>query len=121
MGRDDTGPSGFGGASLTFTPATAGNFTVVGGQNEWQAGFSLNPSAAESMLGRVPADQIEALLGQGSVIPVGREVKLREVLNDRFPQPVELFPLLMLILLFVLAIENLLANRFYRTTGAKQV
>jgi hypothetical protein len=32
-------------------------------------------------------------------------------------QPIDLFPWLMLLLLFTLAIENLLANKFYRQPG----
>jgi hypothetical protein len=101
---------------------TAGNFTVrgtkeqgkPGGPESWLAKFSLNPAPAESLLDRVPVDSIEPLLGPGSVVPVGQKKSLHEALQNRFTQPVELFPWLMMLLLLVLAVENLLANKFYK-------
>ena len=47
---------------------------------------------------------------------LGQNRKLRDALEGQFRQPVELFPWLMILLLLVLAVENLLANRFYRQT-----
>jgi hypothetical protein len=44
---------------------------------------------------------------------------LREALQGHWSQPVELFPWLMILLLLVLAVENLLANRFYRQAPAE--
>ena len=52
--------------------------------------------------------------------PLGPKASLKDAIQDRWSQPVELFPWLMLLLLLVLAVENLLANRFYRQeTGEK--
>jgi hypothetical protein len=100
----------------------AGNFTVrgakdpaKGGGETWQAKYSLNPAPAESQLDRVPAEQIEQLFGPGSVLPVGQRKSLHEALSNRFTQPVDLFPWLMMLLLLVLAVENLLANKFYKS------
>jgi hypothetical protein len=91
-----------------------GNFTLVGADGKTTAGFSLNVAPGESQLGRVPVDQIEALFGDRSVLPVDQTINLKEVLQSHWPQPIELFPWLMVLLLLVLAVENLLANKFYR-------
>jgi hypothetical protein len=74
----------------------------------------MNPDPGESQLERVPVEQIEALLGPNSVLPVGRRISLRERLQDRWKLPLELAPSLLLLLLLVLAVENLLANKFYK-------
>ena len=47
-----------------------------------------------------------------------RSCDLDEILSGRFTQPIELFPFLMILLLLVLAGENLLANKFYRRKRA---
>ena len=39
---------------------------------------------------------------------------LNEKLAQHFRQPLELFPWLMIMLLFLFVVENYLANRFYR-------
>ena len=74
----------------------------------------MNPRPDECQLDRVPAEQIEALLGEGSVLPVGRGASLRDRLQQRWAQPLELAPWLLIALLLFLAVEGLLANRFYR-------
>jgi hypothetical protein len=76
--------------------------------------FSIGPRPDEYRLDRVPAEAIESLLGAGSVLPVGRTASLQERLQERWVQPLELAPALMILLLLALAVENLLANRFYR-------
>jgi hypothetical protein len=40
------------------------------------------------------------------------------MLAGHWNEPLELFPYLMVLLLFVLALENLLANKFYRREDA---
>jgi hypothetical protein len=100
---------------LLAQPVTPGNYTLLGGADEKPAAwFSVNAPAGESQLTRVPVDQIEAVLGEGSVLPVGRSTSLRDALQGHWGQPLELFPWLMIFLLLVLAVENLLANKFYR-------
>ena len=95
-----------------------GNFSVLavdeGRDVRRLAAFSMNPRPDEYQLDRVPADQIEALLGEGSVLPIGRTTTLRDRLQQRWPQPLELAPWLLIALLLFLAVESLLANRFYR-------
>ncbi len=80
------------------------------------AAFSVNLPPRECDLERVPVAAIENNLGLGALVPVGHREPIREALRGHFTQPLELFPLLMVLLLLALALENLLANKFYRTT-----
>ena len=48
------------------------------------------------------------------MIPVDRKANIRTVLSNHWNEPVELFPLFLIALLLILAVENLLANKFYR-------
>lgn len=95
----------------------AGNYTIWGEnpeQNERAeiAKFSVNTPGVESDLSRVPDVEIEAALGKDAIAPLDRKIPLMDSLH--WNEPVELFPWLMIGLLFLLALENLLANRFYR-------
>jgi hypothetical protein len=111
---------------LTITQATTpGNFLVLAVPDDGQgvqklAAFSLNPRPDEHILDRVPVEQIEALLGAGSVLPVGRNVSLRERLQERGGRPLELMPWLLIALLVFLALESLLANHFYRQPAPEE-
>ncbi|HEX5270427.1 MAG TPA: BatA and WFA domain-containing protein, partial [Gemmataceae bacterium] len=110
---------------LTITQATTpGNFLVLAVPDQAQvqklAAFSMNPRPDEHVLDRVPVEQIEALLGPGSVLPVGRSANLRERLQERGGRPLELMPWLLVALLVFLALESLLANRFYRQPPAEE-
>ena len=105
------------GAVLRITPERASSPAPykLAAAEDWETGFSLNVSEGECQLDRVPKEQIEQLFGprigagdrgdgrpaQAAGRPVGR-------------QPVPLSPWLMILLLLALAVENLLANRFYR-------
>jgi hypothetical protein len=92
-----------------------GNYQVYDPTNNQRvASFSLNAPAEESQLDRVPVDQIESVLGPGSVLRVERGSTLAATIQGHWLQPLELFPWLMIIVLLVLAVENLLANKFYR-------
>ena len=101
----------------------AGNFTITaasdppaGSQPNWVEGFSLNVPAEESTLDKVPAEGIEELTGKDTVIPVGKNVPLAEIL-EKSPiskHPVELFPWLLIAVLALFVLEGFLANRFYR-------
>jgi hypothetical protein len=100
---------------LTLTkPVMPGNFTLYGPDDKPTARFSMNVAPGESQLGRVPADQIEELLGAGCILTVGQSSSLHDALQGHWNQPVELFPWLMILILVLLAVENLLANKFYR-------
>lgn len=92
-----------------------GNYTLVGVDGATRTPlfrFSVNIAPEESDLTRLPVSDIEAALGEKSVKLQDRRHSLRDSLD--LEQPFELFPWLMIGLLFFLAIENLLANRFYR-------
>jgi hypothetical protein len=96
-----------------------GNYGVEGfsGDNKPSqrvAAFSVNVPAEESDLTRVPVASIQNLLGADAVLPVERRANIHDALQGHWSQPIELFPFLMVLLLLVLALENLLANKFYK-------
>ncbi len=96
----------------------AGNYSLLGvnpGQTTALHKFSINVPGAESDLSRVPIGDIESVLGKDSLAPQDRNTPLLDTLN--WDEPMELFPWLMIALLFLLALESLLANRFYRTAS----
>ncbi len=96
----------------------AGNFLVHAPDGRWVDGFSLNVPNQESELTRQEAASIEQLLGPDSLIAPDQTVDLGSILDQRFDQPVDLFPWLMIMVLILFAVENLLANRFYRRPSA---
>jgi hypothetical protein len=98
-------------AAKTLTP---GNYVLSTEKGDAKEGFSLNPPAEESNLAKVPAEAVEALFGPNSVIPLGKDAKMRDVLATKFNQPIDLFPWLLILVLFLLAAEGVIANRFYR-------
>jgi len=91
-----------------------GHYVVEGLDGKLTAAYSVNLPPEECVLTRVPLQEIEALFGLDAVAPVERRGSLREALDGHWSQPVELFPVLMIALLLALALENLLANKFYR-------
>jgi hypothetical protein len=99
-----------------------GSYTVLSEDAQMKlAGFSLNDASEESqLLPRVPKEQIEALFGPDSVLELDYRANLKPALEQRWSQPTELFPLLMILLLLLLAIENLLSNKFYRKEGTEE-
>jgi hypothetical protein len=97
---------------------TPGNFSILDGKNRLVAGCSVNIRPEESLLERVPAEEIEAALGPKSVLQVGRALTLEDALQGLHAPPLELLPWLMIATLLVLAGESLLANYFNRRKGA---
>jgi hypothetical protein len=99
--------------------AKAGNYALAGtnaelARTEELFRFSINEPGSESDLSRVPISEIEALLGAGSVAPQDRHTALLDTIGTHFSEPIELLPWLLIAVLFFLAVEGLLANRFYR-------
>ena len=90
-----------------------GNYKLLGKESLVSA-FTLNVPPEENRLTRVPIEQIESLFGEGAVINADKTIDLGEALQNHWSQPVELLPTLMILLLLLLAVENLLANKFYR-------
>jgi hypothetical protein len=102
---------------LQITQATApGNYKLLDSEGHVAAGFSINARPEECQLAQVDRDKIQALLGPDSVLPLDQATRLRDALQGHWRQPVELLPWLMILLLLVLAGENLLANKFYRNS-----
>jgi hypothetical protein len=95
------------------TTGTAGNFTVTAENRAWSDGYSVNAPAAESDLSRVPVEQVEAVLGPGTVAPADKAADWSAAFAGTFGRPVELFPLLLVLLLLAFSAEGVLANRFY--------
>lgn len=98
-------------------PLAPGNYTVLAGDdNDKQelARFSMNLPAKECDLARLPVLGPELLLGWGAILEADRQAKISDLLHGRWTEPLDLFPYLMLGLLLFLALENLLANKFYR-------
>ncbi|MCI0376285.1 MAG: VWA domain-containing protein [Gemmataceae bacterium] len=98
--------------------AAPGNYSLDGKSGDDVdkriAAFSLNVAPAESDLSRVPLRELAAVLGPDALVPMDRQASLRDALGGHWNEPVELFPWLMMALLVALALENLLANKFYR-------
>jgi hypothetical protein len=106
-------------SELRLTKAVApGNYKVFaappGEEAKVIAWFSVNVPAEESQLTEVKAESIEALLGKDALVSVDYKTSLTDALQKHLNQPVELLPWLMILVLLVLALENLLANKFYR-------
>jgi hypothetical protein len=105
---------------LTLTQAVEpDNYSLVR-EGKRIAAFSVNAPAEESQLDRIPAEQIDQALGEGALLPVGQGTNLRDALQGHWSQPIELFPWLMILVLLALAIENFLANTFYRQEGKEE-
>ncbi len=95
----------------------AGNFALSVQQGEnvvWKDGFSTNVPPDESNLDKVPLEAVEELVGEGRVIPVTKNVTLRDLLSVSLGQPIDLFPWLLIAVLGTLVAEGFIANRFYR-------
>jgi hypothetical protein len=100
---------------LSLPQAVApGNYAIRDANKRVVAGCSLNVRPQESDLTRVPAEEIESVLGKDTLLQVGRTISLKDALACLRAPPLELLPWLMMVVLIVLTVESLLANRFYR-------
>ncbi len=59
-------------------------------------------------------------LGPGSVLEVGHDTRLHDLLEERWRQPYDLYWLVMALLVLALTAEGLLANLFYRRPAQEQ-
>ena len=91
-----------------------GNFKLSVEAAKWMDGFSLNVPAEESTLEKVPVETIEDLTGKDSVVPLDKNRDLRDAIAGGGKHPIDLFPWLLIAVLLLLAVEGLVANRFYR-------
>lgn len=92
----------------------AGNYVLKLDDGTPVGWFSVNLPAEESDLTRVSKEAIEAVLGPDAVLTMDTRADLRGAMEGYISKPLELLPYLMLGLLLLLAVENLLANKFYR-------
>jgi hypothetical protein len=92
--------------------AEPGNYVLRPVDGEALAWFSVNLPAEESDFTKVPKGEIDAVLGPDAVKLIDSQTDLPREIN--LSRPLELMPILMLALLVLLALENLLANKFYR-------
>jgi hypothetical protein len=101
--------------------ATApGNYTLKPGDGaDPTVWFSVNLPAEECDLTRTPKGEIEAVLGPDAVLAPAATGNLDAELGGQISRPLDLMPLLMLVVLIALAVENLLANRFYCKEAAQ--
>lgn len=103
-------------ARLPLPPSrtlTAGHFVLRTEDKKWREGFSLNATAEESNLTKVPDEAITELFGAGTIMPIGKEGKLIDAITANDPE-IRLFPWLLIAVLVLFAVEGLVANRFYR-------
>lgn len=92
----------------------SGNFALQSPSAQWVTGYSLNPNPEEWTLTKVPEAAFQEMFGADVVVPVEKDVQLRDLLATKFNQPVDLFPWLLIVVLLLVAIEGVVANRFYR-------
>lgn len=107
-------------AEWRFPPSrtqTPGNFALRTENRSWREGFGLNAAADESNLSRVPADAIADVCGPTALLPVGKDIKLRDVIEANTDHPIDLTPWLLVGVLLLFAFEGVLSNRFYRVRG----
>jgi hypothetical protein len=109
-----------GDAQVTLRDLTVpGNYIIEGkdketGELRRLAAFSLNVPAEECDLRKVPASELEPLFPGDAVLQPDWDRALHEMLQSYRNEPLDLIPYLMLALLLALALENLVANKFYR-------
>jgi hypothetical protein len=89
-----------------------GNFRLS--VENWTDGFSLNVPAEESILQKVSVEDVEGLTGKDSVVPLDKNRDLKDAIEGTGRHPIDLFPWLLIAVLLLLALEGLVANRFYR-------
>ncbi|MBI2826280.1 MAG: BatA domain-containing protein [Planctomycetia bacterium] len=106
-------------AIVVTATSNVGNYRVrAGGEQEGvNLGFSVNLPIEASRLDRIGEDRLKAFFGEHA-FRVARDKQQidREVSLDRVGR--ELYPLLIGLVAFVLGLEHVLANRFYREPPA---
>ncbi len=104
---------------VTSTEA-AGNYRLqAGGDQASQLGFSVNLPASVSQLERVTPDDLKSIFGDAPFrLAHNRDEIDRSVSAGRVGQ--ELFPYLIVLLVLILACEQVLSNRFYQDHDTSQ-
>jgi hypothetical protein len=97
-----------------------GNYRILDADGKTPlAGFSVNLTPEEVAPTRLPAEIIENIFGDGAIVPADRRADLGQLLAGHLHEPIELYPYFMVGILLLLALENLLSNRFYRRSAGE--
>lgn len=120
--RDRLSPVASGEMLLVVAPEQIGHWKVTGDSElggKETFGFSVNGPAAESQFTPLEVADLDRLFGDKSRYALADSPKgLRDVVVvQRVGR--ELFPWIMLLILVVVTVESVLANRFYRETAAQ--
>ncbi|MDR3633104.1 MAG: BatA domain-containing protein [Isosphaeraceae bacterium] len=101
------------------TPPGQWTVTATGPETEKEEmGFSINPPLGESEFVPLEKGDLDHLFGKDKYVFADDTKALAERVKDvRFGR--ELFPWIMALILIVVTLENLLANKFHRESGAK--
>ncbi|MSR31011.1 MAG: hypothetical protein EXR99_05835 [Gemmataceae bacterium] len=108
------------GATTLFLPQAVepGHYQLLDAVQRPIAYFSINLNPKETRLDRVALEEVENILGKGSVVPLGKKADLNAKIKENYQPPLELLPWLLLLLPLVLALESFAANKFYRKEPA---
>lgn len=91
-----------------------GNYQVLDSKDKVTAAFSVNLPNEEMILEKIPLEEVEKLFGKGSVVPLGRNADLAERIKQTYQPPLELMPWFLALLPLLMALESLVANKFYK-------
>jgi hypothetical protein len=110
--------------ALVIAAQSVGNWTVKASAADGtaeQLGFSLNPPVSETQFIPLETADLDKLFGgkKGYALVDHPDELVRMVNIGRVGR--ELFPWLMILIMIVVTIESVLANRFYRESGPKAV
>jgi len=107
--------------SLVIVSPPLGQWTVTASNTEGLKsviGYSVNPPLAESSYLPMETSDLDTLFGKkGYKLATDAESLKREVIQQRVG--FEIFPWLMGLILILVTLENLLANKFYRETAPR--
>ncbi len=107
-------------ALVVVSPQQLGNWTIKANGSEAEGaslGFSLNPPVSETTFVPLEKADLDRLIGEKKYELADKPSEL-DPLVARIRIGRELFPWLMLLILIIVSLEGILANRFYRESGA---
>lgn len=107
---------------VVVSPQQLGNWTVKGqgnAGNEETFGFSINPPEAESQFVPLDKKNLDSLFGGDKKYTLIRNPSDREIIVGIEHIGQELFPWIMALILLIVCLEGVLANRFYRESGTR--
>ncbi len=103
-----------------ISPQQLGNWSIKASGSEGNGsvlGFSLNPPVSETTFVPLEKADLDRLIGEKKYELADTPSELKGIV-DKIRIGRELFPWLMLLILVIVALEGILANRFYREAGA---